>query len=127
MPPLLLVMFGGAVGAGFRYHIGTVALRNLGPAFPWGTWIVNLLGGLLMGVLAGLLARQFTPVEGEPLRLLVGVGVLGGFTTFSAFSLETANMLLRGQAVMAAAYGVSSVAGSVMMLFIGLFLTRAIG
>jgi CrcB protein len=123
--PLFLVMLGGAIGAGFRYHLGMVALRNLGPSFPWGTWIVNLLGGLLMGLLAGILARQFTAAEGEPLRLFIGVGVLGGFTTFSAFSLETANMLLRGQAVMAAAYGVSSVAGSVLMLFIGLFIVRA--
>ena len=124
MPPLFLVMLGGAIGAGFRYHIGTIALRNLGPAFPWGTWMINLLGGFLMGVLAGLLARHFTAAQGEPLRLFIGVGVLGGFTTFSAFSLETANMLLRGQSVMAAAYGVSSVAGSVLMLFIGLFLVR---
>jgi fluoride exporter len=126
MPPLLLVMTGGAIGAGFRYHIGYVALRNLGPAFPWGTWIVNLLGGFLMGVLAATVAR-YTPLEGEPLRLFLGVGVLGGFTTYSAFSLETANMLMRGDAVAAAAYAVSSVAGSVLMLFIGLSLVRVLG
>jgi CrcB protein len=125
MPPLFLVMLGGAIGAGFRYHIGTVALRNLGPGFPFGTWIVNLLGGLLMGVLAGVIAR--TPVEGEPLRLFLGVGVLGGFTTFSAFSLESFNMLSRGEYMMATAYAVSSVAGSVLMLFLGLTLGRAIG
>jgi fluoride exporter len=125
MPPLLLVAAGGAIGSAFRYHVGMVALRNLGPAVPWGTWIVNLLGGLLMGVLAGLLAR-WAPVEGEPLRLFIGVGVLGGFTTFSAFSLETANMLLRGQTTAAAGYAVSSVAGSVLMLFVGLFLVRAL-
>lgn len=124
MPPLLLVMLGGAIGAGFRYHIGSVALRQLGPAFPYGTWIVNLLGGLLMGVLAGVIAR--TPVEGEPLRLFLGVGVLGGFTTFSAFSLETFNMLSRGDYTMAGAYAVSSVAGSVLMLFAGVGLGRAI-
>jgi CrcB protein len=125
MPPLILVMIGGAIGAGFRYHIGAIALRNLGPLFPWGTWIINLLGGLLMGILAGCLARMFNPTQGEPLRLFLGVGVLGGFTTFSSFSLETANMLLRNQPVMAAAYGVSSVAGSVLALFIGLFIVRA--
>lgn len=122
MPPLFLVMAGGALGAGFRYHIGSVALRQLGPTFPFGTWIVNLLGGLLMGVLAGVVARA--PVDGEPLRLFLGVGVLGGFTTFSAFSLETFNMLSRGDYVMASAYGVSSVAGSVLMLFIGIAATR---
>jgi CrcB protein len=126
MPPLFLVMVGGAIGAGFRYHIGSVALRNLGPGFPWGTWIVNLLGGLLMGILVGLLVKQFSPAEGEPLRLLLGVGVLGGFTTFSAFSLEATNMLLRGQVMLAAAYALSSVAGSILMLFVGLFATRAL-
>jgi len=127
MPPIIFVLLGGAVGAGFRYQIGAVAMRNLGPNFPWGTWIVNLLGGLLMGILAGSLVRQFTPEQGEPLRLLLGVGVLGGFTTFSAFSLETANMLIRGQNTLAAAYAVSSVAGSVLLLLVGLYLTRALG
>lgn len=123
MPPYFLVMLGGAIGAGFRYHISTVALRHMGPGFPLGTWIVNLLGGLLMGVLAGVIAR--TPVEGEPLRLFLGVGVLGGFTTFSAFSLETFNMLTRGEYAMAGAYAVSSVAGSVLMLFFGLSIGKA--
>jgi fluoride exporter len=127
MPPIIFVLLGGAVGAGFRYQIGAIAMRNLGPNFPWGTWIVNLLGGLLMGILAGSLVRQFTPEQGEPLRLLLGVGVLGGFTTFSAFSLETANMLIRGQTTLAAAYAVSSVAGSVLLLLVGLYLTRALG
>ena len=124
MPPLFLVMLGGAIGAGFRYHIGTVALRELGPGLPLGTWIVNLLGGLLLGVLAGIVARA--PIEGEPLRLFLGVGVLGGFTTFSAFSLETFNMLTRGEYMLASAYAVSSVAGSVLMLFFGLGLGRAL-
>ena len=126
MPPLVYVMLGGAIGAGFRYQIGAIALRNLGPGFPWGTWIVNLLGGLLMGLLAGVLAKQFSPDQGEPLRLLMGVGVLGGFTTFSAFSLEAANMLLRGQVLLASAYAISSVAGSIMFLFAGLFLVRTL-
>ena len=126
MPPLVYVMLGGAIGAGFRYQIGAIALRNLGPGFPWGTWIINLLGGLLMGILAGTLSRQFTPEQGEPLRLLMGVGVLGGFTTFSAFSLEAANMLLRGQLMLATAYVVSSAAGAIMFVFVGLFLTRAL-
>jgi len=126
MPPLVYVMLGGAIGAGFRYQIGAIALRNLGPGFPWGTWIINLLGGLLMGLLAGVLARQFSPDQGEPLRLLLGVGVLGGFTTFSAFSLEAANMLIRGQVLLATAYAISSVAGSIMFVFAGLFLVRTL-
>lgn len=123
MPNLLLVMFGGAIGAGFRYHVSRVAAEQLGPGFPWGTWIVNLLGGLLMGLLAGIAINDGP--SSDPLLLFVGVGMLGGFTTFSAFSLEAAQMIQRGDVAMAAAYAVSSVAGSVMLLFLGLWFARA--
>ena len=123
MPNYLLVMAGGAIGAGFRYHLSRVALHNLGPAFPWGTWIANLLGALLMGLLAGFLLKE--GATGEPLRLFLGTGVLGGFTTFSAFSLESATMLQRGDYGLAGAYALSSVAGSIVMLFIGYWLVRA--
>ncbi|HEY6916556.1 MAG TPA: CrcB family protein [Allosphingosinicella sp.] len=99
-----------------------IALHLLGPAFPWGTWIVNLLGGLLMGLLAGMLLREGE--MNEPLRLLLGTGVLGGFTTFSAFSLESANMLQRGDYALALAYMISSVAGSILMLFLGFWLMK---
>ncbi len=125
MPNLFIVMLGGAIGAGLRYHVGRIALHLTGPGFPWGTWTVNLAGGFLMGVLVGVLGR--VSEGGEALRLFLGVGVLGGFTTFSAFSLETANMLTRGQPVVAAAYSVSSVAGSVLFLFLGLWLSRVLG
>jgi CrcB protein len=124
MPQLLLVMLGGAIGAGFRYQVGRFALGWLGPQFPWGTFIVNLAGGFLAGVLVGSLGRLAE--GGEMFRLFLGVGVLGGFTTFSAFSLETSNMLMRGDTVSAAAYAVASVAGSVMFLFLGLWLTARI-
>ncbi|MFC7498929.1 fluoride efflux transporter CrcB [Enterovirga sp. GCM10030262] len=123
MPNLFLVMLGGAIGAGFRYHLSRVALEQMGAAFPWGTWIANLLGGLLMGLLAGIALRD-GPVD-DPLLLFLGVGMLGGFTTFSAFSLEAAQMIQRGELIVAAAYAVSSVAGSVMLLFIGFWLARA--
>ena len=123
MPNLFLVMLGGAIGAGFRYHLSRVALEQMGAAFPWGTWIANLLGGLLMGLLAGIALRD-GPVD-DPLLLFLGVGMLGGFTTFSAFSLEAAQMIQRGELMLAAAYAVSSVAGSVMLLFIGFWLARA--
>lgn len=126
-PPLLLVALGGAFGSAFRYQVGLIAVRNLGSGYPYGTLIVNMIGGFCMGLLAGALARApLIGAVGEPLRLLIGVGVLGGFTTFSAFSLETANMLLRGQPVLAAAYAVASVAGSVLMLFVGLLTMRAL-
>lgn len=121
MPNLLLVMIGGAIGAGLRYEAGRASLRLMGPAFPWGTLAVNLTGGLLMGVLAGALVRTG---GGETARLLLGVGVLGGFTTFSAFSLDTYNMVIRGQAELAVAYVAASVIGSIALLFVGLWLTR---
>ncbi|SNS42118.1 camphor resistance protein CrcB [Sphingomonas laterariae] len=124
MPPLLLVMLGGAIGAGLRYQISRFALQIMGSGFPWGTWIINLVGGLLMGILVGALSGD--PVGTAPLRLLLGAGVLGGFTTFSAFSLETVGMLQAGGHVMAAAYAVSSVAGSVVLCIIGLFIGRAL-
>jgi CrcB protein len=123
MPNLLLVMLGGAIGAGFRYHLGAIALQQLGPGFPWGTWVANLLGGLLAGLLAAFLIGE--GAQGEPLRLLLGVGMLGGFTTFSAFSVEAMQMVQRGEAGLAGAYVVSSVAGALMMTFIGFCLARA--
>ena len=123
MPNLLLIMLGGALGAGLRYHVSRLVLHLLGPAFPWGTWIINLGGSLLMGLLAGIVLRQGAP--GEPLLLFAGVGLLGGFTTFSGFSLEMVQMLQRGDAVLATAYAVSSVAGSVMLLILGLWLAKA--
>ena len=121
MPNLILVMIGGAIGAALRYEVGRASLRLMGPTFPWGTLAVNLVGGLLMGMLAGTLARA---EDGEPARLLIGVGVLGGFTTFSAFSLDTYNMISRGQAGAAFAYVLASVVGSIVLLFLGLWLVR---
>jgi len=123
LPPLALVMIGGSIGAGLRYVVGRWALLNFGPGLPFGTWIVNIAGALAMGLLAGWLAGRAEP--GEALRLLLGVGVLGGFTTFSAFSLEVVNMILRNDVALAAAYAVSSVAGSVVALWCGLMLARA--
>ncbi|MCA3255062.1 MAG: fluoride efflux transporter CrcB [Alphaproteobacteria bacterium] len=124
MPNILLVMAGGALGAGLRYLVGLGALRLFGPGFPWGTWAVNIVGGLAMGLLAGWLALRGEAGD-EPLRLLLGVGVLGGFTTFSAFSLEMFNMLARGESVLALAYAISSVAGSVIALWTGVWLVRS--
>jgi CrcB protein len=118
---LFLVMLGGALGSGARYGVGRASLAVLGPGYPWGTLTVNLAGGFAMGLLAGLVSRF---VSGEEWRLLLGVGVLGGFTTFSAFSLEVANMIERGSIGTAALYAVVSVVGSVAALFIGLALAR---
>lgn len=121
MPPLLLVMLGGALGAGTRHLFGRAAMLALGPGFPWGTLGVNLLGGAAMGLLAGGLARAG---GNEPVRLLLGVGVLGGFTTFSAFSLDTVTLMERGAAGAAFAYVAASVVGSLVALYLGLRLAR---
>ncbi|RED16929.1 fluoride efflux transporter CrcB [Parasphingopyxis lamellibrachiae] len=122
MPHLLLVMAGGAIGAGLRFLVGRFTLHQFGPGFPWGTLTVNLAGGLAMGLLVGLLARFGS--GGEGWRLFVGVGILGGFTTFSAFSLEVTNMIERGAVGLAAGYALVSVIGSVVALFAGLWLVR---
>ena len=116
-------MTGGAIGAALRFLLGKAAFHQFGPGFPWGTLAANILGGLAMGLLAGLLARYAD--GGEGWRLFVGVGILGGFTTFSAFSLETFLMLERGQIGLAAGYALLSIIGSVGALFAGLLLVRA--
>jgi fluoride exporter len=119
----LLVMIGGALGSAGRYGVGLLTGRALGPDYPWGTLAVNLIGGFLMGVLAGALARTG---GSEHTRLLFGVGVLGGFTTFSAFSLDAVTMIERGDWGMAITYALISVIGSVLALFGGLYLVRAL-
>jgi len=115
-------MLGGAVGAGLRYLVGEWTLMVAGPGLPFGTWTVNILGGLAMGLVTGIVARS--GAGGEALRLLLAVGVLGGFTTFSAFSLELVTMIVRGDAILAAAYAVSSVAGTSVALYVGILLVR---
>lgn len=120
----LIVMLGGAIGAALRFQLGGVTIRAFGPAFPWGTLIANVLGGLLMGMLAGTLARIGD--ANEPWRLFLGVGLLGGFTTFSAFSLETFGMIERGQFVLASAYVIASVAGALAGLAGGILFLRAV-
>ena len=124
MPNLLYVLIGGAAGAGLRYEVGRLALRAAGPGFPWGTFAVNLVGGLLMGVLTGAMAGA--GAASRPLWLLLGVGLLGGFTTFSAYSLDLFAMLERGQAGLALAYGVGSALGALALLALGYWAARAL-
>lgn len=125
MTNMFLVMGGGAIGSLARYLTGRLAGQMMpGAAWPWGTFSVNLIGGFAMGLLAGWLARG-SAASGEPIRLLLGVGVLGGFTTFSAFSLETMLMIERGQAPLAMAYAVASVIGAVGALALGLTVMRS--
>lgn len=123
--PFLLVMIGGAIGSALRFGAGRVALALLGPALPWGTLFVNLAGGFAMGLLVGVMARA-TGGAGETLRLFAAVGVLGGFTTFSSFSLETVLMIQRGQAALALGYVLASAAGAILLLFAGLAVARMV-
>jgi CrcB protein len=108
------VGIGGAIGAMMRHAVGIVTLRTLGPNYPWGTLTVNVVGSMAMGALvAFLVAKGGT----QGLRLFLGVGVLGGFTTFSAFSLDVFNMLERGQFAIAGLYVAVSVVGGIAALW----------
>lgn len=118
MMNLLLVAAGGAIGALARYGVGVGAARWFGLAFPWGTLAVNIVGGFAMGWLAARVGP-----EQETLRLALGVGVLGGFTTFSAFSLETVR-LMEHQPGLAMLYAAASVVLSVGACWAGLMLGR---
>ncbi|MBL4811114.1 MAG: fluoride efflux transporter CrcB [Rhodobacteraceae bacterium] len=108
---MLIVALGGAVGAVLRYLTGLGALRVFGPGFPWGTFTVNLVGSFLMGLCFVLLAEK----SGQA-RLLLMTGALGGFTTFSAFSLDAVTLWQRGAHLSAASYTF----GTVILGFVGL-------
>lgn len=123
----LNVAIGGGVGALARYQLGRGMTHWLGPqmitAFPWATLAVNVLGSLAMGLLAGWLARHGSSY-GEQWRLLLGVGLLGGFTTFSAFSLELMLLVERGQAATAMTYAGVSVLAGLAALYVGMIVMR---
>jgi fluoride exporter len=122
MNSLFPVMVGGAVGGGARHLVGQAMLARFGPGFPWWTLSVNIVGSLAMGLLIGLLARSGT--GGETTRLFVGVGMLGGFTTFSSFSMEFWLLFERGQSVQAGLYVVASVVGALLACGAGMILIR---
>jgi CrcB protein len=120
---LLHVAIGGALGSSARYLVNVAAARLAGPGFPWGTVIVNVLGSFAMGALVLLLATR----GGNRLAPLLMTGVLGGFTTFSAFSLDTVALWQRGQGVAAAAYAGGTVALSLAALVAGMAAARSLG
>lgn len=124
MTHLLLIAVGGALGASLRHLSGLALLRLLGPAFPWGTLFVNVIGSLAMGLLIGWLAKR-TGTSTE-IKLFLATGLLGGFTTFSAFSLDVANLWERGELNLAFGYVVSSVLFSIIAIFAGLWLSRTL-
>jgi CrcB protein len=122
---LVLVALGGAIGASLRHLVNLGSLRLVGANYPWGTMAINVAGSLAMGIFIELLARRFN--ASNELRLFIATGILGGFTTFSAFSLDFAVLWERGAAVPALAYAIASVAGSILALFLGLWLARSVG
>lgn len=124
MNSIFPVMLGGALGAGGRHLMGQAIAARLGVAFPWHTLTINILGCLAMGVLIGGISRLGG--DGAHWRLFLGVGVLGGFTTFSAFSMETWLLIERGQSGAAAAYALASLLGTLAACGIGLWAMRTI-
>ena len=124
MSHLLLVALGGAIGSALRHLTNIAGLRLLGPGFPWGTFAVNIAGSFAMGLLVELLARRFGASEG--LRLFLATGILGGYTTFSAFSLDTIVMAERGEVGMAMLYVAASVGLALIALIAGLALARTL-
>ncbi|KCV82756.1 camphor resistance protein CrcB [Actibacterium atlanticum] len=122
MAVLAQVALGGAIGASGRYMTGVLATRIMGHGFPWGTLTVNVVGSFVMGALAVVLALKFD----NRFAPFLMTGVLGGFTTFSAFSLDAVTLFERGQVATAALYVITSVTLSVLALIAGLALARGV-
>lgn len=118
------VFLGGGIGSALRYGVGRAALAVVGPNFPLGTLVVNLLGCTLMGVLAEWFAWRDTGIDAS-VKLFLATGVLGGFTTFSAFALDAVALWQRGEALTAAAYAAGSVVLSIVGFLAGMALMRA--
>jgi CrcB protein len=123
--PYLIVFLGAGIGGALRHGVNVGAGRIFGLGFPYGTLIVNIAGSFLMGLLAGYFA--FRPGIGQHMRLFLTTGILGGFTTFSAFSLDAALLMERHSYGAAAGYMAGSVAASVAALFFGLAMFRTAG
>ena len=124
MPTILWVALGGAIGSAARYGVNVWSGRMLGSEFPWHTFIVNVVGCFAMGVLVELTALKLN--VGNDTRAFLTTGILGGFTTFSAYSLDFAVLVERKSYGAALAYGTGSVALSLIAVFAGLSLVRTL-
>jgi CrcB protein len=120
----LIVFLGGGIGAALRHGVNLAAARWLGTAFPFGTLTVNVTGSLIMGLLAGYFA--FKGDASQHWRLFLTTGLLGGYTTFSAFSLDVAVLYERGALGLALTYVLVSVIGAIVGLFAGLWIARTV-
>jgi CrcB protein len=123
MPAVLWVALGGAIGSSMRYGVNVWSGRAIGAEFPWATLIVNIVGCFAMGLLTGLLALRLQLTQ--ELRLFLTTGILGGFTTFSAFALDAAALAERREFNVATIYVLASVVLSLGAVFLGLTLARA--
>jgi CrcB protein len=121
----LVVFLGSGVGGMLRHGVGIAALRLMGPTFPWGTLAINLVGSALMGMMIGLFAAK--SIENAELRLFVTTGLIGGFTTWSTFSLDAVTLWERGEIGAAIGYVLASLVLSVVVLAIALVITRRWG
>ncbi|MEQ1649374.1 MAG: fluoride efflux transporter CrcB [Hyphomicrobiaceae bacterium] len=119
---ILLAAAGGAIGSAARFLVNQSSLRAFGSAFPWATLTVNVVGGLLMGLVFELVARRFG--NSNELRVFLATGVLGGFTTFSAFTLDVAELNGRGELGLSLLYIGASVALAIAALYVGLAVGR---
>ena len=125
MLSIFLVFVGGGIGAALRHGVNVAAAAWFGTGFPWGTMIVNVVGSFVIGALAAWFAFRGDAMWTQPLRLFLATGILGGFTTFSAFSLDFALLFERGEIGQGIAYVLVSVALSLAAVFAGLFLVRS--
>jgi CrcB protein len=119
----LIVFLGGGIGAALRHGVNLASARTLGTAFPYGTLLINITGSLIMGLAAAYFA--FKGDASQHWRLFMTTGILGGYTTFSAFSLDAALLYERGEIGLAAVYVIASVAVSIVGLFAGLAVVRS--
>ncbi|MET3925121.1 fluoride efflux transporter CrcB [Devosia sp. 2618] len=125
MQTLLIVGIGGGLGAVARYGAGLLVGRLWPMGFPLATLLINIVGSVLMGLFMGAIARQTGP-GAENLRLFAAVGILGGFTTFSAFSLDAIRLIERGELLQAGFYVLLSVVVCLIGLYLGLLVTRGV-
>lgn len=126
MRTFLLIFFGAGLGGALRHFVNLWCMRWLGAQFPWGIMIINVTGSLAMGLVAGYLAFKAGAASSQSARLFLTTGVLGGYTTFSAFSLDAATLIERGDLLAASLYVGGSVGLAIGGLFLGLFLMRTI-
>jgi CrcB protein len=120
----LIVFIGAGIGGSLRYGVNTACARWCGLEFPWGTLIINIVGSVVMGLVAGYFATRATEAWTQQGRLFAMTGILGGFTTFSAFSLDAVSLWEKGAQGAAAMYVIGSVVFAIVGLVIGLAVIR---